>query len=140
MGYVLESADSVNILVEQLQMYRDKQEIFMRALHVLLCMCDDSLVARKVAGMPDIVRRTQALARLMKIRVEKEQRLRTIVAMTPMRRGITSSYKDIQSRAINTENQLKMLHRLLEVLDHAGPSENSDPNLMQKYPPTGPSH
>ena len=59
MKYVLQSADSVNILVEQLQMYRDKQDIFMRSLHVLLCMCGDKKVARTVAGMPDIMRRME---------------------------------------------------------------------------------
>ncbi|GAQ78615.1 Microtubule-associated protein [Klebsormidium nitens] len=73
-GYVVEAPDCVNILVEQLQMYRDKEDVFNLALETLLLICRDAERAETVRAMPEIVFRLESIASILSRKVQLDPR------------------------------------------------------------------
>jgi len=108
----------VDILAEQLQMYRDMDAIFLKALSVLERLSTtDRTRARKILGMDNLVKRMDMIARLLDAKEVMQRkycaRLDLVASTTPhLLTRATRSWKSVATQA-------KRMHALIAGIHHA---------------------
>eukprot|EP00850_Spirogloea_muscicola_P017114 SM000144S00662 [mRNA] locus=s144:6259:15298:- [translate_table: standard] len=107
---VFTAPDCVNILVEQLQMYRDREEIFGRALQVLRAICAEPLRLSLVCEMRDTAGRLRSLAHILTKKLQVESRLPTRLP------SAVDSARDTPQRLDTGAAQLRYLKSLLSAM------------------------
>ena len=71
---VFDARSALNVVIEQLQMYRDKDSVFRRALRLLRLLVGGSDRASEVAASADVFKRLRAIAVLLEQKAEMEER------------------------------------------------------------------
>ena len=107
----------VDILAEQLQMYRDMDTVFLKALSVLERLSTtDRTRARKILGMANLVKRMDMIARLLDAKEVMQRkycaRLDLVASTTPhLLSRATRSWKSVATQAKRMHTLIAGIHR-----------------------------
>lgn len=112
---VFEVEDSVNILIEVLQIYRDMEHVFGLATQVLhiMCTCEARVVG--IRAMPEVCHRLEMIAHILSRKVQMEEKF--LGRLSPAQRSSLPAFASAEKRLVALQSMLNSLLEVLKVLD-----------------------
>jgi len=111
---VFEVEDSVNILIEVLQIYRDMEHVFGLATQVLHIICTSEARVLDIRAMPEVCHRLEMIAHILSRKVEMEEKF--LGRLTPSQRASLPAFVAAEKRLVALRSMLESLLEVLEVL------------------------
>uniref|UniRef100_A0A7S3XC02 Calponin-homology (CH) domain-containing protein n=1 Tax=Picocystis salinarum TaxID=88271 RepID=A0A7S3XC02_9CHLO len=111
---VFDVEDSVNILIEVLQIYRDMEHVFGLATQVLHIMCTCEARVVDIRAMPEVCHRLEMIAHILSRKVQMEEKF--LGRLSPAQRSSLPAFASAEKRLVALQSMLDSLLEVLEVL------------------------
>merc|ERR1711865_1265251 len=109
---IFAASDSVDILVELMQMYRDKHTIFVKACRVLQKMCASPQQRQEFASMDEMVKRLDGIYNIIRLKYKREaEHVNRLKSSTNHDGGGTPAFRVIKTLAENISRLMKSIQQ-----------------------------